>query len=224
LSRPRSPSEQAYLRFNGINFVTTPSNNHASPNGSLPFILPSVQTPNRPASPVPANKISKWVATQRGQENPLSLEYEVYNSLLDHRIRSAWLYTLYLDESNFYSVAYQLYISSASSDRIVQATLAYDLRKAAREELLKTSNIIDEEDLFDGAEKAFETLSILLGDDETYAEDSQPGLFDASVFAYTHLLLNEQLKWRNTRMSESLKRFGNLVRHQQRLLGFYFQT
>jgi metaxin len=41
-------------------------------------------------------------------------------------------------------------------------------------------------------------------------------LFDASVFAYTHLLLDESLNWQNTRLVDSLKKSGNLVQHRQR--------
>ena len=50
-----------------------------------------------------------------------------------------------------------------------------------------------------------------------------PGLFDASVFAYTHILLDENLDWEDTRLTESLKQYGNLVEHQRRIMERWFR-
>ena len=49
-----------------------------------------------------------------------------------------------------------------------------------------------------------------------------PGLFDASVFAYTHLLLDENLDWKDKRLTESLEQYGNLVEHQRRIVEGWF--
>ena len=49
------------------------------------------------------------------------------------------------------------------------------------------------DDIYSEAEKAFEALSFLLGDDEWFFGSVKPGLFDAAVFAYTHLLLDDGL-------------------------------
>ena len=89
-------------------------------------------------------------------------------------------------------------------------------------ELLKPSPVIDVKALFREAEKAFEALSELLGDDEYFFSQGQPGLFDASVFAYTHLLLDEGMGWSETRMQEGLLKYGNLVEHRHQLLEKYF--
>ena len=150
------------------------------------------------------------------------MRYEAFSSLLDHRIRSAWLYTLYLDELNFAAVAQKLYIEPASSNTFVRTTLAYQLQQAAREELVKYSIYIDEDDLYAEAKNAFHALSALLGQDENYFGQAQPGLFDASVFAYTHLLLDNNLGWRNKRMSDALRKNQNLVQHRNRILRHYF--
>ncbi len=150
------------------------------------------------------------------------MRYEAYSSLLDHRIRSAWLYTLYLDEMNFAAVAKKLYIDPASSNPLVRTTLAYQLQQAARAELLKYSTYIDEDDLYAEAANAFHALSVLLGQDEHYFGQIQPGLFDASVFAFTYLLLDNNLGWRNKRMSDALRKNENLVQHRNRILKQYF--
>ena len=152
------------------------------------------------------------------------MRYEAYTSLLDHRVRSAWLLTLYLDDLNFEAVAKQLYICPASSNVFVRMTLAYQLQQAARDELLKYSAYIDEDDLYAEAEKTFQALSTVLGENENFFGMTRPGLFDASVFAYTHLLLDKKLGWKNKRMPDALRQYVNLVHHRQRILDKYFST
>lgn len=49
-----------------------------------------------------------------------------------------------------------------------------------------------------------------------------PGLFDASVFAYTHVLLDENLDWKDKRLVDGLKQYGNLVLHQRRIMEGWF--
>ncbi|MCJ1254645.1 hypothetical protein MMC24_002460 [Lignoscripta atroalba] len=216
---------QAYLSFIGIPFTTVPSNNHASPTGALPFLLPPSPSPSTPATsgPIPSNKLHKWAREKTSsREEPSSLRYEAYTSLLDHRIRNAWLYTLYLEPPNFASVAQTLYITPSSSNTLVRATIAHQLRAAAELELLKQTPLIDVQSLYDEAENAFSALSTLLADDDYFFGATHPGLFDASVFAYTHLLLDEELGWQEMRLVWSLQNFRNLVQHRRRLYKGYF--
>lgn len=131
------------------------------------------------------------------------------------------LYTLYLMPSNFRYIARRFYIDPSSNNPFVRLTLAYQLRQAAMTELLKLSPVVDVRALFREAEKAFEALSELLGDDEYFFSQDHPGLFDASVFAYTHLLLDEGLGW-STSMREGLVLHENLVDHRNRLSKKYF--
>lgn len=72
------------------------------------------------------------------------------------------------------------------------------------------------------AEEAISALSELLGDDEWFFALANPGMLDASVFAYTHLLLDMGLGWAENRLGQSLMRYGNLARHQQRIAEVYF--
>lgn len=150
------------------------------------------------------------------------MRYEAYTSLLDHRIRNAWLYHLYLDTENFRAVAAPLYISTASSNVIVQLALGKQLQQAVRDELIKYMGIIDGQELLEGADKAFEALSTLLGDDDFFFGYEKPGLFDANVFAYTHLLASDQMEWKNTTMKGYFTQYDNLVGHRHRLEADYF--
>ncbi|KAK5006962.1 hypothetical protein LTR60_005837, partial [Cryomyces antarcticus] len=218
-----------YLKFSGIPFRIVSSNNHASPTGALPFLLPAAASSviEPPRKPVPANKLEKWAAENGSALHESSdLRYEAYTSLLDSRIRRAWLYTLYLIPSNFAAVAHPLYISPSSSNTFVTMTIAHQLRAAAEAELLKhspsASKIIDAEALCQEAEEAFKALSTLLGEHEWFFGVEKPGMFDAGVFAYTHLLLDETLGWRENRLGVFVGSLENLVRHREGILREYF--
>jgi metaxin len=132
------------------------------------------------------------------------------------------LYTLYLEPLNFSAVAYQLYVSPNSSNPLVRASISHQLRSAAEAELLKHSSIIDTDDLYSEADKAFEALSILLGDNSWFFGSEKPTLFDASIFAYTQLLLDDELGWKEKKLCRALRRRANLVQHRERLLVRHF--
>ena len=101
-------------------------------------------------------------------------------------------------------------------------TLSRQLRAAAESELLKQSTVIDVESIYRGSDKAFAALSELLGEHEYFFSKVEPGLFDASVFAYTNILLDEELGWKDRRMREGLRECQNLVAHRRRILKTYF--
>jgi metaxin len=63
-----------------------------------------------------------------------------------------------------------------------------------------------------------------LGDDQWFFGAEQPGLFDASVFAYTHLLLDENLGkgWVDTGLRDALMARTHLITHRNRILTTYF--
>ncbi|PLB43533.1 putative mitochondrial outer membrane protein [Aspergillus steynii IBT 23096] len=218
---PQCLKWQAYLKFVGIDFDIVTSNNHASPTGALPFLLPAQSL--QANAPIPSNKLQKWAIEQVHceEEQQLDVRFEVYASLLDHRIRNAWLYSLYLDEANFEAVAKRLYVKPATTNSLVRATLSLQLQQAAREEILKSSQYIDVSALEAEAADAFEALSTLLGDQLHFFGRSNPGLFDASVFAYTHLILDEGMGWKRNRLGQLLQQHENLVQHRERLLKFF---
>ena len=86
---------QTYLKFGGLPFRTVPSTNHASPTGALPFLLPlgpDSSSPSESTLPIASNKLQKW-ANEQGVtlEEPSDLRYDAYLTLVDHRIRNAWV-------------------------------------------------------------------------------------------------------------------------------------
>ncbi|KAF2087861.1 putative mitochondrial outer membrane protein [Saccharata proteae CBS 121410] len=217
---------QAYLKFRGIDFITVASSNHASPSGALPFLLPSGASASLldQPKPVPTSKLQKWATEHSSSalEEPSDLRYEAYLSLLDHRIRRAWLYTLYLTPNNI-TIAEPMYIHPTSSNPIVRAAIMQELCRAAEAELLKYGPVIDAETLYREAEEAFDALETTLGDGEWFFGAKQPGLVDASVFAYTHLLLdNPAAGWKDSRLRDAVKMKSGLVRHRERILQSFF--
>ena len=79
------------------------------------------------------------------------------------------------------------------------------------------------DDIYSEADKAFEALSILLGEQSWFFGNEKPALFDASVFAYTQLLLDDELGWKEQKLCRALRRRHNLVQHRERLLAEYFK-
>jgi metaxin len=79
---------QIALKIAGVKFRLAASNNHASPTGSLPFLLPS---PGE--DPVPASKIERYAREKgtAGMQDVESLRVQAYWALLDHRIRNFWV-------------------------------------------------------------------------------------------------------------------------------------
>ncbi|KAM3418295.1 hypothetical protein BST61_g4295 [Cercospora zeina] len=214
---------QTYLRFRDVPFTLVSSNNHASPSGSLPFLQPATSSNNATPDPIPANKLQKWLAATTAQSSapspgPNDVRLEAYQSLIDNRIRKAWLYQLYLAPEND-ALMQRLYVSPCSNHPLVRFALRRQLRCAAEEELVKSvgSNTVDAEVVLKEAEEAFEALSQLLGEKEWFFEAEGPGLFDANVFAYVHLILDDGLGWGFNPLIEGVRRFGNLVGHRERV-------
>ncbi|KAF2172453.1 hypothetical protein M409DRAFT_63135 [Zasmidium cellare ATCC 36951] len=219
---------QTYLRFFDIPFRTVPSSNHASPSGMLPFLQPAVSTPEtiNALDPIPSNKLKKWLVSQKtvnSVEESADIRYEAYASLLDNRIRKAWLYQLYLEPRNSPLVK-RLYIAPCSSQPLVQKAIAHQLRSAAALELEKSagSNVLSALDLLNDAEEAFQTLADSLGQDQWFFGQKYPGLFDASVFAYAGLILDEAFGWKHNPLQELLSKHENLVDHRNRVTELYY--
>ncbi|KAH7083968.1 hypothetical protein FB567DRAFT_95696 [Paraphoma chrysanthemicola] len=216
---------QAYLKFSNVEYRLAAANNHASPSGALPFLIPASPEPYKHIQPVPSGKLQRWAInnSKKAIEEPEDLRYEAYLSLLDHRIRRAWLYCIYLS-SNSTSIAEPLYILPASSNPFVRLSIARELRLAAEQELLKFSPVIFADALYNQAADAFAALETLLGKDDWFFGASGPGLFDASVFAYTHLLLDDKLGkgWLDTRLRDALMSRKRLTTHRNRVLNKYF--
>lgn len=188
----------------------------------MPFLI----TPSTPSDfgsqvPVPSNKLERYALDHGAQKVPDvdTLRLEAYQSLLDHRIRNAWLYALYLSPANS-SLLSKLYVAPVSATGLVQITVRYQLQRAAEAEILQSVGTVkvDPAVLYRDAEQAFDALSAALGSGDWFFGNFGPGLFDAALFAFTHLLLDESLPWADTRLGDSLRKFENLVGHRDRIL------
>ncbi|KAI0171311.1 hypothetical protein BJ166DRAFT_589385 [Pestalotiopsis sp. NC0098] len=213
---------QTFLKLAGVEFRLISSTNHASPTGALPFLI----TPSTPSDfgsqvPVPSNKLERYALDHGAQKVPDvdTLRLEAYQSLLDHRIRNAWLYALYLSPANS-SLLSKLYVAPVSATGLVQITVRYQLQRAAEAEILQSVGTVkvDPAVLYRDAEQAFDALSAALGSGDWFFGNSGPGLFDATLFAFTHLLLDESLPWADTCLGDLLRNFENLVGHRDRIL------
>jgi metaxin len=131
------------------------------------------------------------------------------------------LYTLYLEPLNE-PVVSKLYVHPTSRNSLVRLTVSHQLRAAAEAELLKHSAKIDIDDIYAEADKALDALENLLGDNEWFFGGSGATLFDAGVFAYTHLLLREDLGWKEKKLVRSLRKKEGLVKHRERILELYY--
>lgn len=131
------------------------------------------------------------------------------------------LHHLYLNHENFDAVARRLYVDPSTTNSAVRSVLAAQLQQAARDELLRSSSYIDVSALEAEAAEAFEALSTLLGDKTYFFDRQKPGLFDASVFAYTHLIMDQKMGWKYNRLEQLLSQHRNLVQHRERLLEFF---
>lgn len=142
---------------------------------------------------------------------------------MDNRLRKCWLYQLYLAPQND-ALMQRLYVYPCSNNALVRFATTRQLRGAAEAELVKSAgtNVVDAAVLIKEATEAFEALSALLQRDEWFFGAKEPGLFDASLFAYTQLILDEQLGWKYNPLEEALEQHDNLVEHRGRILGSFY--
>lgn len=133
------------------------------------------------------------------------------------------LYTVYLSP-NSTTLSEPLYILSTSLNPFVRLTVAQELRRAAENELLKFSTVIDAAELYGQAAEALTALDTALGEDKWFFGAKEPGLLDATVFSYTHLLMDKALGkgWVDTRLRDALLLKKNLTTHRNRIIASYF--
>ncbi|KAM0254116.1 hypothetical protein ACHAP5_000102 [Fusarium lateritium] len=205
---------QTVLKIAGVEFDIVPSNNHASPSGALPFLLPSSSQTSKPLT---GEKIHEYALEHAARKLPKisSPRLEAYQALLTQNIRPAWLYALYLLPANA-PLLKNLYLPSSI---LLRTPLYQTLHAAATTEILKTTRraTILPSQIFDDAKTALGALSALLGDDKWFFGAEGPGLFDADIFAYTYLMDSDALAWADNSLNECLEGLENLRKHRQRL-------
>jgi metaxin len=135
-----------------------------------------------------------------------------------------------------------LYIHPSSSSRGVRATLLYQLRRAAAEQIATGAGSgkivslapvasvegIDEDAVYRSAGEALAALASLLGESGTgwFFGRERPGVFDAALFSYTHLMMEYMPREGPAGEGErvALGRMvldagdGELARHRERML------
>lgn len=91
---------------------------------------------------------------------------------------------------------------------------------------MKQSSVIVINDILEHANAALDAFSMLLGDDDWFFSAKKPSLFDASVFAYTQLLLDDTVAWDNApgSLTQLVRSKTNLVSHRNRILQQYFSS
>jgi metaxin len=72
------------------------------------------------------------------------------------------------------------------------------------------------------AAKALSAFSELLGEDQWFFGQEKPSMFDASIFAYTHLILDEDLQWGENELGRQVSQHQNLVAHRDRIIKQFF--
>ncbi|KAH6891339.1 hypothetical protein B0T10DRAFT_309798 [Thelonectria olida] len=208
---------QTFLRIAGVYVDIVPSNNHASPSGALPFLLPPSSPPSKPSTALTGEKIYKYARQHATNElpEPSPPRREAYKALLTQSVRPAWLHALYIVPANSPLLA-KLYLPPSF---FLRAPLHHTLHAAATSEILKTTRRahISPRQLYADAATALQALCTLLADDDWFFGASGPGLFDADVFSYTYLILDDGLAWQDPALAECLTGLHNLKRHRERL-------
>ena len=202
---------QTLLTLAGVAFETVTSNNHASPSGSLPFLL-TKEDPGA-SNTIPAAGLKEFA--RKHAQYDVQLDAKAAHLALLEPIRLAYLAALYLDDETFKTSCAPLYVDTASHSRVVRAALVPPLRAAALDEVLLSTNeaphtsvltqlrdwwslktVVDEKALYEAAHEALHALSIILEDATWFGRiqkgemaEEVPGWLDASVFAYTHVFL-----------------------------------
>jgi glutathione S-transferase len=133
------------------------------------------------------------------------------------------LYQLYLNPANS-ALVRSLYVAPCSSSSFVQLALSQQLQSAAASELAKSSysSTITEADVMRDAANALSALSELLAENQWFFGQKQPSMLDASVFAYTQLILDESLQWGENELAKHASQHQNLVDHRDRILNQFF--
>ncbi|KAM3503058.1 hypothetical protein MY11210_008857 [Beauveria gryllotalpidicola] len=215
---------QTILRIANIDVRLVSSSNHASPSGALPFLmLPSSASTVVPLTGDKIARFAKQQAPSANLDDP-SPRIDAYQALIAQCVRPAWLHSLYVNSAND-ALLTALYLPSSALLRPAQR---HTLRTAATTEILvatrhKTGGI-DVKQLLRAAEEAFAALAALLGEAEWFLGAERPGVLDAELFAYTHLLVGGQLTWGDEELVSRLTTFGNLVRHADRLYERYWKN
>ena len=207
-----------------------------------------------PPRPVPTSEFAKYVKKTRvvaGSTAGLPVDSlaaidpraPAYQALLDTSLRRAWLHAVYLDDDNSSqaTVASRLYADAASSSMFVRTSLAGQLQAAAAAEVwgasTATPSAFAVAHIYKDAAVALAALQSVLEDNDDDApfffNRKEPTIFDAAVFSYTHLLLEDgdqsdnanaskRFRWHNAELCNLVRGRPLLVRHRDTVANRYW--
>ncbi|KAK9350702.1 hypothetical protein V1505DRAFT_361499 [Lipomyces doorenjongii] len=210
---PQSIRLLTILKLAGVfdKFTTIPSSPHAAPkSGSVPYIFlpsrPKVDSDLLPRTIYPESKaFYRWLASiapsfpafDPAQQNPLL-------SLVDVRLRDAWVLTLYLYPLNYSSIFVpRLSHGYSQSDRtksILPQILAYTTSHDAQKLLRRSTGVpriteTTQKSIIANAEEALDALANILAVSGTfYLNGGKPGVLDAAVYGYLWPILSLDFK------------------------------
>lgn len=127
------------------------------------------------------------------------------------------MYAVYLSQDGKHS------LPSNRGHHLLSSLQAHQTRAAARTHLLNSrpGGVISATDIYADATSAFSALSVALGDrDEWFWGKPKPGLFDAEVFAYCHLILKAMPQ--EAALRSCLCKWRNLVEFERRVREEWF--
>ncbi|ERT02250.1 hypothetical protein HMPREF1624_00548 [Sporothrix schenckii ATCC 58251] len=242
-SRRRTPSQPKSKA------TTTPQPPRPIPAHDFPeFVKKNAQESQSSSS-------SSTVIPSTLRDNPKAAAYQ---ALLDTSLRRAWLHAVYLDETasstpstpkkaSGQSIAARLYADAASTSPLIRCALAGQLRTAAAAEVWGSSSGAQAvtasatAQLYRDAEAALAALSTLLTEEDANEEadgryffgSHEPTLFDAAVFSYTHLLLEDdddndqngrrpRFRWHNRVLPDMVRAHPRLVEHRDHIVARYW--
>ena len=82
------------------------------------------------------------------------------------------------------------------------------------------------DDIYARAASALEAFATVLAQEEDGwvlgGDNGKPTLIDAALFAYTHLLLDEKMGWKDKRLVRSVARFETLEKHHGRIMREFY--
>ncbi|KAK9367215.1 hypothetical protein V1509DRAFT_627334 [Lipomyces kononenkoae] len=210
---PQSIRLLTILKLSGIfdKFTTIPSSSHAAPkSGTVPYIFlasrPKVKADLLPRTLYPESKaFYLWLASIA----PTLPEFDYVGqspllSLIDVRLRDAWVLTLYLYPLNYKSIFIprlsQAYCQSDTSTSILPQIIAYTTLHDAQQLLRRSTGVpriteTIQKSIIANAEEALDAFANLLVDSgKPYLDGDEPGALDASVYGYLDPILRLDIK------------------------------
>ncbi|KAK9235703.1 hypothetical protein V1525DRAFT_434462 [Lipomyces kononenkoae] len=221
---PQSIQLLSILKLSGIfdRFTTIPSSSHAAPkSGTVPYIFlpsrPKVKSDLLPRTIYPESKVFYlWLASIA----PSFPEFDYAGqspllSLIDVRIRDAWVLTLYLYPVNYESIFIprlsQAYSQSDASASILPRILAYTTLHDAQQLLRQSTGVPSitetiQRSIIANAEEALDAFANLLVDSgKPYLDGDDPGVLDAALYGYIEPILRLDIRNRKGDAQAELK-------------------